>query len=207
MANTKYAFQGYDEKNMAKALGRGLGISTKKSVEVCNWIKGKKVSRAKKMLEEVIDLKTAVPYKRFNQELAHQKATGPGGYPVSVCKEILALVKSAEANASSKGLNTTELFIVHACAHLASRPFRFGRQRRIKAKRSHVEIIVKESASAKKAKETKKVAAEKKVETKKESKPVTTKKEEVDTKKAETKKESKPAKSSEKSEEKKDDTQ
>ena len=159
MTATKYAFQEYDEKTMSRAYGRGLSISTKKSVEVCNWIKGKSVSNAIKMLEEVIALKRAVPYRRFNQELAHQRNTGSGGFPVNVAKSILYLLKSAEANAVSKGLNSSSLRIEHICAHLGSRPFRHGRKRRVKAKRTHIEIVLREfAAKSQKATKTKEPA-------------------------------------------------
>ena len=144
MTATNYAYQMYDEEKMARAYGRGLSISTKKSVEVCKWLSGKSVKQAKIMLEEVIVLKRAVPYRRFNQELAHQRATGSGGYPVNVAKAILAILKSAESNASAKGLSASSLKIAHICAHLGSRPFRYGRKRRVKAKRTHIEIVLEE---------------------------------------------------------------
>ena len=150
MSSTKYAYQGFDEKTMAKAFGRGLPISTKKTVETCRLIRGRSVTQAKAMLNEVVNLKRAVPYKRYNQELAHQKATGPGGYPVAVCKSLIKMLASIETNASAKGLNEDSLKIVHACAHLASRPMRYGRKRRVKAKRTHVEIVVQEMEKPKK---------------------------------------------------------
>ena len=52
MTKQKYAVKGYDAEKMAKAVGRGLQISTKQSVEVCNFIKGKSVVVAKKLLNE-----------------------------------------------------------------------------------------------------------------------------------------------------------
>ncbi len=166
MSEQKYAFQGYDEKTMAKAIGKSLAISTKKSVEVSNLLRGKSVKRAKIILEQVAELKTPVPYKRYNQELAHQTAIGPGGFPVSVAKEVLKLLKNVEANAASKGLDTDSLKIIHMCAHLASRPFHYGRKRRVKAKRTHVEIVVSEGAE-KPVKKAVKKSAQKKTESKK----------------------------------------
>ena len=151
MTATNYAFQEYDEGTMSRAYGRALSISTKKSVEVCNWIKGKSLSSALKMLEDVVAMRKAVPYSRFNQELAHQRATGPGGFPINVAKNVILILKSAEANASAKGLNTSSLKIVHICAHLGSRPFRHGRKRRVKAKRTHIEVVLQEVASKSKS--------------------------------------------------------
>lgn len=165
---TAYAFQGFDEKTMARAMGKGLSISTKKAVEVSNWIRGKSVNTAKKMLMSVINLKDAVPYRRYNLELAHQTSVGSGGYPINVCKAVLALVKAAEANATNKAMNTDSLKIVHICAHLGSRPMRYGRKRRVQAKRTHVEVVLQENANKKlTAKEAKKLVPVKEAKTEK----------------------------------------
>jgi large subunit ribosomal protein L22 len=139
-----YATSNYDKENMAKVIGRALPMSTKFSIEICNFIRGKKTSEVKKILKQVIDGKKAVPFKIFNKDLSHKKNIGPGRYPKKPAVEILSLVESVEANAQFKGLNTSDLEIVHICAHLASRPYHYGRQRRRKAKRTHLEIIVKE---------------------------------------------------------------
>ncbi len=161
MSETRYAYQGYDEDTMTRVYGRSLPVSTKKSVEVCRLIRGRSVAQAKALLSEVVALKRAVPYKRYNQELAHQKNTGSGGFPVAVCENIIKLLRSAEANASAKGLDEDSLKIVHSCAHLASRPMRYGRKRRVKAKRTHIEIVVKAMEKSKKTKAAKKPAADK----------------------------------------------
>ena len=155
MTNTNYAYQGFKEETMSRVYGRSLPISMKKSVEVCRLIRGRSVNQAKALLKEVAALKRAVPYKRFNQELAHQKNVGSGGYPVHVSQHIVKLLNSVEANASAKGLNEDSLKIVHACAHLASRPMRYGRKRRVKAKRTHIEIVVQEMEKSKKSKQVK----------------------------------------------------
>jgi large subunit ribosomal protein L22 len=204
---TAYAFQGYDEKTMARAMGRSLSISTKKSVEVSKWIKGKSVAKAKDMLQSVIALKNAVPYRRYNQELAHQTSVGSGGYPVKVCEAILALVEAAEANATNKGLNTSHLTITHVCAHLGSRPMRYGRKRRVQAKRTHVELVVQESAEKKlTAKEAKKVVPVKDAKAEKKSEPAKVEKKEkpeVEAKEVEQPKQEKTEVKEEKTEEKK----
>lgn len=69
MAKINYAFT--DDKKTAKALGRSLKISPKHAVEICNRIRGMKVENAKNYLEDVIEMKKAVPlpilcdFKRF----------------------------------------------------------------------------------------------------------------------------------------------
>jgi large subunit ribosomal protein L22 len=129
---------------MAKAYGRDLSISTKNSVEICREIRGKPLDKAKRFIEMVISKKSAVPMKRYLSEAGHKRGIGPGRYPIKTAKEILKIIKSAESNAQNKGLSTKDLFIVHICAHLASRPLHFGRKRRIKMKRTHIEVVLAE---------------------------------------------------------------
>lgn len=147
----------YDKENMAKVVGSALPISTKFSVEICNFIRNKKISEAKKILQKVIFGKEAIPFKIFNRGLSHKKSLGPGRYPKKAAEEILNLLESVEANAQFKGMNTSDLQIIHINAHLASRPWRYGRQRRRKAKRTHVEVIVEEKKSKSEGKKEEKV--------------------------------------------------
>ena len=148
----KYATQNYNKETMARVVGSSLPISTKFSVEICNFIRNKKISQAKKMLLGVVDRTRAVPFKRFKKDLSHKTKIGPGRFPRNAALKIIELLESVESNAQFKGLNTSELQITHICAHLASRPWHSGRQRRRKNKRTHLEIIVEE----KKTKEEKK---------------------------------------------------
>src|SRR3989338_5942296 len=140
-----YSFRDYNEESMARAVGMALPISFKQSVEVCRFIKNKKVDDAKKLLERVIQKKTAVPFKKYNFDLAHKKKIGPGRYPESASKEILKLIEAVEANAQFKGLSTSSLFINHISAHKASKSRHIGRKTRRVMKQANIEIVVKES--------------------------------------------------------------
>lgn len=162
MSLFKYSTKEINE-NMARAVGRDLPISMKHSVNVCKMLRGKNTEKAKKVLEDVISLKKAVPYKRYKHDLSHKKRIGPGRFPVKTCAEILKLVKSVEANAQFKGLNTSSLVIRHLSCHIASRPWHFGRRRR-RTKRSHVEIVVEEVKEEKKEQKGKKEASVEKKE-------------------------------------------
>ena len=139
-----YATKDYKPENMARARGISLPISFKQSIEICNFIRGKKVKDAKNALAEVINKKKAMPFTRFEHNLGHKKKIGAGRYPIKSSKEILKLMESAEANAQFKGLNTADLEIAHICANKASKVWHFGRKRRRKAKRTTIEIIVQE---------------------------------------------------------------
>lgn len=165
----KYAFSDYNKELMARAVGRDLSISKKQSVEICKWIRQKPLIRAKKMLEEVIAMKTAVPYTRFNWNVGHRPGMGPGRYPITACAQILAILKSAEANAQAKGLNTGNLVIVHCNAQKAPSPLHYGRQRGTHMKRTHIEMVLQEKAQVQKTEKPNKKQTklkEKKEETK-----------------------------------------
>ncbi|MBW3011094.1 50S ribosomal protein L22 [Candidatus Woesearchaeota archaeon] len=152
----KYNYSCKIEENMACAVGRDLPISTKHAIEICSKIRGKSVEKILTYLNNVIILKEAVPFRRFNDNVGHKKKIGPGRYPIKAAKAILGIVENAQANAQSKGLATGRLEICHTCAHKASAPMRRGRQGNRSMKRTHVEIVLRESV--KKEREKKKKA-------------------------------------------------
>jgi len=130
--------------NTAKALGRNLPISTKQSIEIGSFIKGKTIVKAKTMLKDVIAKKVAVPFTRFNKDMGHKKGNiAAGRYPINASTEILNILNSAESNAANKGLGS-DLFIKMFVANKGTGQWHYGRQRRRRMKRTHVEIIVEE---------------------------------------------------------------
>jgi large subunit ribosomal protein L22 len=162
----KYAYKTYEE-NMARAQGSDLSISMKQAIMITQFIRNKDVEKAKAALERVIKKEEPVPFTRFQNGLGHKPGMGAGRYPINACKEILAVLVAAEANAQNKGLG--RCVIVHVAAQEARQPFHYGRRRRIKMRRAHVQIVLKETESAKKdsAKKDKK-KTESKSETKSE---------------------------------------
>jgi large subunit ribosomal protein L22 len=211
MVKYGYSMKEYDKEQMARVVGTDLNISTKHSIEICSMLRKKELNKAKAIMQNVIKKKQALPFKRFNGDVGHKKAIGPGRFPLKASTEIFKLLRSVETNAQQKGLNTANLIISHMNAQRAGRQWRYGRIRGREMKRTHIEIVVKEQA---KKKEKKPVIEGKKkeVETKKEEtktasekekavekKKVEAPKEEVKTvpqkeKKPETKKEEKPTK-------------
>ena len=139
-------------KKISTALGRNLPISTKHSVEICNLIKGKKVERAKTILEGVIAVKVPVPFKRYNKDVAHKVGIAGGRFPAKASTYILQVLKNAEANASANGL-VTPFVISEARATQGARAYKMSRMRGRKSKRTHVYFTIKEEA--KKTKEKK----------------------------------------------------
>lgn len=159
----KYSTKATGE-NIAKAMGTDLPISSKQSFEISSWLRGKNLALAKEMLQNVIDMKVAVPYKKFNKNVGHKAGKGmaAGRYPIKSAFEFLKLVESVEANAQFKGLNTANLVIIHIVAQRAARAWHYGRHRGRKMKRTTVEIVVQEKApKVKKEREPRKNILEK----------------------------------------------
>lgn len=147
------------KENCAKAVGVSLPVSLKQSVMICSFIRGRSVDFVKKYLADVAQKKKAVPFTRFNRDMAHRRGMAAGRFPVNASRQILSIVESAESNAQFKGLSTGDLVIMHASAQKGPSTWRFGRHRRRRAKRTHVEIVVQEikfKEEAKKKREIKK---------------------------------------------------
>jgi len=128
---------------------KSLHISTKYAMDLCKFIKGKKIDRAIEELELVIVKKKSVPMKG---EIPHRR--GPGGrgsgsgrYPKIASESFIMLLKSLRANANNHEVD--DPVITEAVANLAQRPFARGGRRR---KRTHVTIKARERKMVKKTK-------------------------------------------------------
>ena len=150
MTNYKYS-SGINE-NSAKAIGLSLPISTRQSIEICSFIRGKKLQDAKKILESVLKKKTVIPFKRFTNGLGHKPGIASGRYPQNASEQILKMLKSVEANAQFKGLSTADLIIKHISANRASKSWHYGRIRGRQMKRTNVEVVVEERKQKKETK-------------------------------------------------------
>lgn len=130
------------KKSEASVRGVGLPISTKKATGICKFIKGKTIENAISDLEQVLQKKKYVPIRG---EIPHKKgpgkvASGSGSYPKKASENFIKLLKNLQTNANINGLD--QPIITEAIANIASRPL--GRFGRIKRKRTHVKIVVKE---------------------------------------------------------------
>lgn len=118
MPHWDYSVKGLDPATSVKASLREADLSPKWSREVCAAIKGLRLQDARRLLEDVVNRRRMIPYRRYRKLRAHHSQTrGPGGYPVKVAKHLLKLLDSLEANAEFKGLDTDRLVLVHAQAH------------------------------------------------------------------------------------------
>jgi large subunit ribosomal protein L22 len=114
----KFGYSVQVEGPAAMAYGKELRISPKHAIELCRVLRGMPLNAAKEYLEAVQAQKQAVPFLRHNKKLAHRKgARGSGQYPVKAAREILKILRNAEANATYKGLDLDKIKIVHISAY------------------------------------------------------------------------------------------
>ena len=145
-----------DEK-MACAYGRNLNISWKDANQVCANIKGMPLKKAREFLNRVLEHRDFIEYRKYNTGIGHRTGGKIGKYPEKAIKEILKLLRNAEANAEQKGLDTEKLYIYHATAYKGAnlyvrtfrkmRPRPKGRGGPRKIELANIEIVVKEDAA------------------------------------------------------------
>ena len=124
---------------------KNIPISTKYSIEMCRFIKNKKIENAIYDLEQVYVKKKAIPMRG---EYGHKKGKGMGGgkYPKKASKYFIILLKSLSANAIANGLENP--YISEAIANSGPKQMaKFGKWQR---KRTHIKIIAKEKKVKKK---------------------------------------------------------
>jgi large subunit ribosomal protein L22 len=154
MPHFGYAFQGYDKTKHVRASIREKDISHKHAREVSVAIKGLSIEKAREFLENVIAGKEAVPYRRYNNEVAHRSniRTGfsAGRFPKKAASEFLKLIDNLESNAEYKGMDLDRLRIVNATVHKGTKLQRF--QPRAMGRSSpkfdilvHVELVAQEA--------------------------------------------------------------
>jgi len=125
-------------ENTAKINGMNMEISAKQAVEIAKLIKYKSIKKSMSILQNVLDMKEAVPMRKYNRDTGHKTGIGPGRYPQKASKAVFKLLGSLEANAVKKGLNADSLIITKAIANRASRPWHTGRHRGRKMRRAHL---------------------------------------------------------------------
>lgn len=129
----------------------GAPLSTKYSIAICRFIKGKKIENAIFDLEQVIVKKKAIPMKG---EIPHRKGKIMAGrYPERSSKYFIKILKSLLANTVTNGFENPT--ITEAIANIASRPY--GRFGRVRKKRTNIKIVAREKKILTKKKNKEKV--------------------------------------------------
>ncbi|MDV4342332.1 50S ribosomal protein L22 [Methanoculleus sp. YWC-01] len=153
MARTGYSAQ-IEGENVARAKANELPVSPKHSIEIARFIRKMTTTEAKAYLADVVALKKAIPFKRFNRNVAHKRGLQKwpaGRYPVKAAEAYIRLLESVEKNAEYIGLDVENLRIDHVAANTgrglrAFFPRAMGRATPKRRETVNIEIVVTEVA-------------------------------------------------------------
>ena len=127
----------------AKVTGVGVPMSTKTSVEICRFIKGKKIDQAIMELQQVVVKKRAIPMRG---QIPHKKGMMGGRYPKNASNEFIRLLKSLSSNANVNEIENPIIVTASACTTARA----CGRGGSVRRKRTHVILIAKSKPEKKK---------------------------------------------------------
>ncbi len=120
MARIDYS-QKISGDNIAKAKANELNMSPKHSIEIATFIRHQRVNDAIAYLNDVVSLKKAIPFRRFNRNVAHKRGLpgnwDTGRYPVKASKAYIRVLESVKKNAEYIGLDSDNLEIIHVSAN------------------------------------------------------------------------------------------
>jgi len=129
MPNYSYSFEKYEKSRHVRAALRDKSISHKHSREIALAVKGKSIEKAREFLENVMTKKIAVPYRRYNNEVAHrsniQDGFSSGRFPRKATGEFIKLLDNLESNAEYKGMDLDRLKIISVTVHKGTKLKRF----------------------------------------------------------------------------------
>merc|ERR1711964_361039 len=150
----RYAPQHITPAKSARSRGSYLRVSFKNTRETAQAINGWKVQRAIKYLENVQEFKECIPMRRYagsTGRSAQGKNFGvsKARHPVKSASFLLDLLKNAEANADTKGLDTSNLIVKHIQVNQAPKQRRrtyraHGRINPYMSNPCHIELILTE---------------------------------------------------------------
>jgi ribosomal protein L22 len=126
------------KKETAFVRGENLPVSTKVGGYICKFIKNKTVEKAISDLEEVQQLRKAVPMKG---EIPHRK--GPmmsGRFPQRAAAEFIILLKSLKGNIIQNDMESPIISEAIANKGTTTR----GKGGRVNKKRTHIKIVCSE---------------------------------------------------------------
>jgi large subunit ribosomal protein L22 len=154
MARIEYS-QNIKGDNIAKAKANELNMSPKHSIEIAGFIRHKRVNEAIEYLNAVVSLEKAIPFRRFNRNVAHKRGLpgnwDAGRYPVKASKAYIRILESVKKNAEYLGLDPENLEIIHASANRgraqkAFFPRAMGRATPKVRESVNLEVVVREVA-------------------------------------------------------------
>ncbi|KAJ5247382.1 NAD-dependent D-isomer specific 2-hydroxyacid dehydrogenase, partial [Penicillium chermesinum] len=152
----RYARQDIPNAKSARARGSYLRVSFKNTRETAQAVKGMNLQKALVYLDNVKNKTMAIPMRRYAGSIGRtaqgkQFGVSKARWPVKSAEFITDLLKNAEANADSKGLDTSNLVIKHIQTSQAPasrrRTYRaHGRINPYMSQPCHIELILTEAA-------------------------------------------------------------
>jgi ribosomal protein uL22 len=114
----RYSFN-QKAKDVVFASMSDINASSKDLGAVCDAIRYKSVQSALDMLESVANGDTPILYRKHNTHMGsrHELHGNKGRYPKKCASFVRKVLVNAKANASSKGLVSDDLYVVHAAAN------------------------------------------------------------------------------------------
>ena len=151
MARTDYS-QKIEGENVARGKVNEVPVSPKHAIEIASFIKDKRADEAVAYLEEVVAGKKAIPFRKFNRNVAHKRGLSgwdAGRYPKKASEAYIRLLNSVTRNAEYIGLDAEKLQIVHVSANRGRGlkgffPRAMGRATPKRRETVNIEIIVRE---------------------------------------------------------------
>jgi len=149
-----------DPSRAAKSRGSHLRIHYKHCREITHMIRGMKVNKAMKYLENVLAFKDIVPFVRHTGGIGrkamakiHKSPGDKGRWPVKATAVIKDLLANAMSNAEIKGLDLENMVIGHVQCNRAPpgrrRTYRaHGRIGKYASEPAHIEFILTEKKEA-----------------------------------------------------------
>ncbi|KAK0720376.1 putative ribosomal protein L17.e.A [Lasiosphaeris hirsuta] len=151
----RYAATEIAPAKSARSRGSYLRVSFKNTRETAQAINGWKLQRAQKFLENVMEKKEIVPFRRYAGGIGRaaqgkQFGVSRARWPVKSAEFLLGLLKNAESNADSKGLDTGNLVVKHIQVNQAPKQRRrtyraHGRINPYMSNPCHIELILTEA--------------------------------------------------------------
>jgi large subunit ribosomal protein L17e len=140
----------------AKARADDVRVHFKNTYETARAVKGLKLKRAIRYMEEVLEHKQCIPYRRHTSHgsrASQAKVHGVtlGRWPEKSVRHVLSLLKNALSNAEHKGLDVERVAVTHVAVNRAvqgrRRTFRaHGRIGPYLSSNCHIEFVVTEKA-------------------------------------------------------------
>ncbi|MDG7034777.1 MAG: 50S ribosomal protein L22 [Nitrososphaerota archaeon] len=115
-----YSSSVYDRATDVRGSLREVDISPKAARELATAIRGLPISRARAILNDVVDIKRPVAFRRYKLKVGHKAGLNgfaAGRYPRKAALKFLELLDNLESTADFKGFDPSSIVLVHITAY------------------------------------------------------------------------------------------